>query len=110
MNEIIIPYKPREAFEEYHNSDKRFCLSIAHRRCGKTVARINKLIKAAVKCPLLNPRFGYLAPSYVQAKDIAWAYLKHYSAPITALGGRVNESELSVVLPHNNATIRLYGA
>ncbi len=107
---IVIPYKIRDVFLPYHKTDKRFVLSIAHRRAGKTVARINKLIKSAVECELLNPRFGYLAPSYVMAKDIAWAYLKHYSAPILALGGRVNESELSVVLPHNNATIRLYGA
>lgn len=110
MEEIELDYKPRDIFLPYHESVKRFCLTIAHRRCGKTVARINKLIRSAVDCPLLNPRFGYLAPSYVQAKDIAWAYLKYYSAPITALGGRINESELSVVLPHNNATIRLYGA
>lgn len=110
MEEIILDYSPRDVFLPYHESDRRFCLSIAHRRCGKTVARINKLIKSAVECELPNPRFGYLAPSFVQAKDIAWTYLKHYSAPITALGGRANESELSVVLPHNNATIRLYGA
>lgn len=110
METIEIPYKIRDIFLEYHKSPKRYALTIAHRRAGKTVARINRLIKAAVECELLNPRFGYLAPSYIQAKDIAWAYLKHYSASIIALGGRVNESELSVVLPHNNATIRLYGA
>jgi phage terminase large subunit len=110
MGRIIIPYKPREAFIPYHESDKRFCLTVAHRRCGKTVARINKLIRKAIECTLPNPRFGYLAPFYVQAKDIAWNYLKHYSAPLLEYGGKVNEAELSVVLPHNNATIRLYGA
>lgn len=108
--EIVIPYRPRDAFRDYHESDKRYSLTVAHRRAGKTVARINKLIRKAAECELLNPRFGYLAPFYVQAKDIAWVYLKHYSAPITALGGRTNESELSVILPHNNALIKLYGA
>lgn len=107
---IEIPYTPREVFRPYHSSDKRFSLTVAHRRAGKTVARINKLIKAAVTCEKPNPRFGYLAPYYVQAKDIAWAYLKQYSAPILEIGGRINESELSVTLGHNNATIRLYGA
>lgn len=110
MGKIIIPYKPREAFADYHESDKRWGVTVAHRRAGKTVARVNKLIRKAVECDRLNPRFAYLAPFYVQAKDIAWLYLKHYSAPLVDLGGRVNESELSVVLPHNNATIRLYGA
>lgn len=110
MTDIIIPYKPREAFVPYHETTKRFSLTVAHRRAGKTVARINKLIKKAVECDKLNPRFGYLAPYYVQAKDIAWVYLKHYCAPLIDLGGKVNESELTVTLPHNNAIIKLYGA
>lgn len=110
MNEIIIPYKPRDVFRAYHASLKRFSVTVAHRRAGKTVARINKLIKKAVQCVLPNPRFGYLAPFYVQAKDIAWLYLKQYASPLLELGGRVNESELSITLPHNDATIKLYGA
>ena len=61
-------------------------------------------------CELPNPRFRYLAPYYVQAKDIAWMYLKHYSAPLIAIGGKVNESELSITYPHNGAQIKLYGA
>lgn len=110
MGKIVIPYKPREAFLPYHTNNKRFSLTVAHRRAGKTVARINKLIKDAINCDKLNPRFGYLAPYYVQAKDIAWLYLKHYSAPLLAYGGKVNESELSITFPHNNAIIKLYGA
>lgn len=107
---VTIPYSPRSAFLPYHASDKRFAGTVAHRRCGKTVARINKLIKKAAICQLERPRFGYLAPTYVQAKDIAWEYLKHYAAPITAMGSKPNESELSIVLPHNGAVIKLYGA
>lgn len=107
---IEIPYSPRDAFKSYHANQKRYSVTVAHRRAGKTVARINKLIRAAVTCEKPSPRFGYLAPYYIQAKDIAWAYLKEYSAPILAMGGRVNESELSVNFAHNNATIRLYGA
>ena len=107
---VLIPYSPRSAFLPYHESTKRFAGSVAHRRAGKTVARINKIVKAAALCTKDRPRFGYLAPSFVQAKDIAWLYLKHYTAPIIAMGGKVNESELSIVMPHNGATIRLYGA
>lgn len=108
--EIIIPYKPREAFRPYHDNDKRYSLTVAHRRAGKTVARINRLIKAAALCEKESPRFGYLAPFYIQAKDIAWNYLKQYCAPILDVGGKVNESELSVIFGHNGAQIRLYGA
>lgn len=110
MADIVIPYKPRDIFKSYHATDKRFVLTVAHRRAGKTVARINKLIRKAIECTKENPRFGYLAPYYVQAKDIAWLYLKHYSAPLIALGGKINESELTVTFPHNNAIVKLYGA
>ena len=112
--DVVVPYKPRSAFIPYHLASQRFSVSVAHRRAGKTVARINKLVKAASLCEKPDPRFGYLAPYFVQAKDIAWNYLKHYSSPIlnieTDTKSKKNESELSIVLPHNNATIRLYGA
>lgn len=111
---VTIPYTPRSAFIPYHQADIRLALSVAHRRAGKTVARINKLIRAAATCDKPDPRFGYLAPFFVQAKDIAWNYLKHYSAPILDVPGpfraKRNESELSIVMPHNNAVVRLYGA
>lgn len=109
MTAVVIPYRPRQAFAAYHANTKRFSVTVAHRRAGKTVARINKLIKAAITCPLENARFGYLAPFFVQAKDIAWLYLKHYAASLLALGGKINESELSITLP-NGAMVRLYGA
>jgi phage terminase large subunit len=111
---VTIPYTPRSAFLPYHAAMERFAMSVAHRRAGKTVARVNKLIRAAATCEKENPRFGYLAPYFVQAKDIAWAYLKHYSRPVMDVRGpfkaKKNESELSITLPHNNAVIRLYGA
>lgn len=111
VRRVEIPYAPREAFKPYHESGKRFGLTVAHRRCGKTVARVNKLIRAAVSELKERPRFGYLAPTFVQAKDIAWAYLKHYAWPaIESTGGTTNESELSVTFGHNGAVVRLYGA
>ena len=110
VKRIVVNYKPRAPLEPYHESDKRYSLTVAHRRAGKTVARINKLIRKAAECSLMNPRFGYLAPYYIQAKDIAWNYLKEYAAPILEHGGKVNESELSLTFAHNGATIRLYGA
>ena len=109
MSQIIrVPYRIRDIFRPYHAMDKRYALTIAHRRAGKTVARINRLVRAAVECQLQDPRFGYLAPSFVMAKDIAWLYLKRYAPQLPGL--KINESELAVVIPHNNATIRLYGA
>lgn len=105
---IVIPYSPRDCFKPYHNNLKRNAVTIAHRRCGKTVARINRIIRAAV-CGPPDGRYGYLGPTYVQAKDIAWGYLKHYTAPLMEHGGTKNEAELSVTLP-GGQIIRLYGA
>lgn len=112
MPKLIIPYKPRDQFQEYHENLKRFAVSVCHRRAGKTVARINRLIKAAVLTERTYPpgRFGYLAPFRNQAKKIAWLYLKHYAHPLIQHGGKVNESELTVTMPHNGATVELYGA
>lgn len=80
---------------------------MCHRRAGKTVATINDIVKRAIECRRPAPRYAYLAPLHRQAKDIAWDYLKRYTAPIP--GREVNESELRVDLP-GDRRIRLYGA
>jgi phage terminase large subunit len=109
LAEIIIPYRPRPQFIPYHDRKERFAKIVAHRRFGKTVGCINDKIRAALSNTreYPPPRYAYVAPTYTQAKDIAWSYLKHYSAPIPGL--KVSESELWVEYP-NGARIRLYGA
>lgn len=74
---------------------------------GKTVATVADLIDATLRTPHPNPRGAYVAPTFVQAKDVAWEYLKRFSAPIP--GVQFNESELRVDYP-TGARIRLYGA
>jgi phage terminase large subunit len=64
------------------------------------------LVIGALKCSLPNPRFAYVAPQLNQAKDIAWVYLKEYTA---FLRPRINESELWVEIP-GGKRIRIYGA
>jgi hypothetical protein len=107
--QIVIPYLPRQQFEPYHARTERFAKIVAHRRFGKTVGCINDKIKAALTNPRQYPppRYSYVAPTYTQAKDIAWGYLKHYSAPIPGI--KISESELWVEYP-NQARVRLYGA
>lgn len=100
------PYKPRPLSLEFHARSQRFAVMVMHRRFGKTVMCINDLIDKAMQCHLPMPRYSYIAPLYKQAKDVAWNYLKYYSAPVA---DKVMESELSVLLK-NGATVRLYGA
>lgn len=106
---VEIPYSPRAQFNQYHARPQRWAAIVAHRRCGKTVATINDLIKRALENQQEEPRYAYIAPYYIQAKDIAWNYLKRYTFPLLEYGGQVNESELAVTLP-TGARIRLYGA
>lgn len=106
MVELISPYEVREQFMPLHDRKTRWFIGVAHRRAGKTVADINELVIGATKCQLPNPRFAYVAPQLNQAKDIAWVYLKEYTA---FLSPKINESELWVELP-GGARIRIYGA
>lgn len=95
MTEIVIPYEPREQQEEIHHAieQHRFTVVVAHRRMGKSVAAINHLIKAAIECDKPNPRFAYIAPTYSQAKRVAWDYLLEYTRPLNATA---NIAELRV--------------
>ncbi len=99
---------PREQFVPYLTRDKRWSSIVAHRRAGKTVACVMDLIKKAVEHKGREPRFAYICPTYTQAKDIAWSYLKEYTSAIPGMDK--SETELSVTFPHNKARIRLYGA
>jgi hypothetical protein len=106
-NQVDLGYRPRAAFLPYHTSPKRWACIVAHRRAGKTIATINHLIDRAIRAMGQDPRFAYVAPTFAQAKDIAWTYLKRYTGPIP--GVQASETELRVDLP-NGARVRLYGA
>ena len=105
--DLVSPYEPRAHFLPLHKRTTRWFVGVTHRRAGKTVANINELIMGACANWRYRGRFAYIAPQLNQAKEIAWTYLKDYTAFIP--GRRVNESELRVELP-GGAQIRLYGA
>ena len=99
---VQIPYTPRPLQAELHkNLDKyRFAVLSCHRRFGKSVAIINHLIRAALTHKLKNPRFAYIAPTYKQAKSIAWDYLKMFAGAIP--GAKFHETELRCDLPNGS--------
>jgi phage terminase large subunit len=108
MAEVIeIAYKPREQQLAIHElmDSKRFGVVVAHRRMGKTVSAINHLIKDAILNQKEAPRYAYIAPTYGQAKRVAWDYLVKYADP---LGGTSNISELRV--DFWGRRIQLYGS
>jgi len=108
MGEVIeIPYKPREHQLKIHEllDGNRFAVVVAHRRFGKTVAALNHIIREAVLNEQETPRYAYIAPTYGQAKRVAWDYLVKYTTP---LGGTNNISELRV--DFWGRRIQLYGS
>jgi hypothetical protein len=106
-NEIDLGYRPRPPQLDIHNAanTNRFTVVVAHRRMGKTVSAIMHLIDAALNNEQKDPRYAYIAPTYAQAKRVAFDYLVEYTRP---LGAKVNIAELRV--DFLGKRISLYGS
>jgi hypothetical protein len=106
-NPIDLGYKPRLPQKEIHKAvrENRFVVVVAHRRMGKTVSAIVQLIHSALQNKDKNPRYAYIAPTYSQAKRVAWDYLVEYTR---SLGGTANIAELRV--DFMGRRISLYGS
>lgn len=102
MMEAVLKLRPRQG--EVFLDDHRFLVLVAGRRWAKTTTLLMKLIfkKACQQRGL----YGYFAPTYKQAKLIAWNILKMLIPPHYRL--KINESELSILLA-NGSVIRLFG-
>ena len=100
-------YRPREQQRKIHEAvaGHRFVVVVAHRRMGKTVAALNQLIHCALNCEKPDPRFAYIAPTYGQAKRVAWDYLCNFTRPLEATH---NISELRA--DFYGRRIQLYGS
>ena len=107
VQRVIIPYKPRPAQLQIHEAvdQHRFVVGVAHRRMGKTVAALNQLIKSSLENGQQSPRYAYIAPTYGQAKRVAWDYLTHFVRPLNA---ETNITELRV--DFLGRRIQLYGS
>ena len=105
--EVDLGYRPRDPQLLIHEAveEHRFNVVVAHRRMGKTVSAINQLIHSALNCDKPNPRLAYIAPTYNQAKRVAWDYLLEYTRPLDA---KANIAELRV--DFMGVRISLYGA
>lgn len=103
--EVLI--EPRQQFAPYLRRQCRFACLVCHRRAGKTFSCLQDILARALTYQRPGPplRYGYIAPTRSQAKDITWGYLKNFTAPLP--GVNKNEAELSLCLP-NGAQIRLY--
>ena len=107
MAQVISNYRPRPPQIALHQRTQRFLVDVLHRRFGKTVYAINKLIQDALCCEYPEPRVYYACPLLKQAKRNAWPYVKLYTQAIP--GMRYNNSDLVATFP-NGATMELIGA
>lgn len=105
--ELCIEYSPRQWQLDFHNRTERWAVLVLHRRAWKTVSCVNELIRCAVEKEWI---YAYIAPTYKQAKNIAWDLLKNFLRPLQeARYVKFNESELKADFV-TGSRIQLFGA
>ncbi|WFS62440.1 terminase family protein [Pseudodesulfovibrio thermohalotolerans] len=103
-------YVPREHQARIEAELGRFSVLVCHRRFGKTVLSVNRLIRAAKATLRPDWRGAYIAPLYRQAKTVVWDELKRYCGQgRDECTVKFNETELRADF-ENGARIRLFGA
>ncbi|SFL44850.1 terminase large subunit domain-containing protein [Shimia aestuarii] len=102
---VQINFRPEQA--RLYSTAARFAVRVVHRRFGKTFQAIAELTADALTTQLGDWRGFYIAPTFKQAKRIAWDYIKQFTRDIPAI--QFNEQELRVDFP-NGARIQLLGA
>ncbi len=102
---IDTQFYPHLHQQTIRDNQSRFKIVVAGRRFGKTIFAINELIRYALENP--NSRNWYIAPTYRQAKEIAWKMLFE-NLPVELISSK-NEVELSIDLIQG-AEITLKGA
>lgn len=89
------------------NNDSRFKVVVAGRRFGKThLALYSAFLKALSR---KDQKIWFIAPTYRQAKNIAWTVLKKIVFDESRFVKKTNESELSIIF-FNDSKIELKGA
>lgn len=106
IKRVSTGYAPRPLQLEIHLAKQRFKVLNLHRRFGKTVLVINEQVDFLLKCKHKNPHGVYLAPTYGQAKRVAWDYYKEYCKNLPNV--EFKEGELKIVIPRENDKISIW--
>lgn len=105
VKKVSTGYTPRPLQAEIHRSLQRFNVLVLHRRFGKTVLSINEMVDRALRNNNKSPQYAYIAPTYGQAKRVAWEYVKDFTREIP--GAKANEADLRVDIPRPNKQDKL---
>jgi len=101
----VINFEIKEHLRPLFEDNSRHQVIVAHRRFGKTSYGIKKIILQAAEKP--GSRYWYVAPTYKQAKMIAWRMIQDYCPK--ELIAKKNESELYLTFV-NGSIIELKGS
>ncbi len=105
MRNTRAEFRLKRAQWQVFTSPKRFRVLVAGRRFGKTQLALHELLRAAAEKP--NAIAWYVAPTYRQAKRIAWSRLKELTRDDPA--HTICETDLSIHF-HGAGAIALRGA
>lgn len=100
LNFQLLPWQ-----QEVFNSETRFKVVAAGRRCGKSRLAATTLIIEALRCPP-GSAVLYVAPTNGQARQIIWNVLLELGKEVIA-GSHVNNQDITMV---NGAVIYVRGA
>ena len=104
---ISTGFTPRPLQATIYNELKRFNVLVLHRRFGKTVLSICEMIDRAFRNTKKNPQYAYVAPTYGQAKRVAWEYLKDFTRNIPVASPNEADLRIDIQRPESEDKIRL---
>lgn len=103
-------YVPRPWQSAFHAGfqGKKAAVLVCHRRSGKTVAVVAELIDRALYCKKNNPQYAYLAPTFSQAKKVAWQYFLDMVKDFPELEVHQQELRIRFRAAHGNGKVTIY--
>lgn len=108
IKEVSTGYTPRKYQAQLHREVRRFNVIICHRRFGKTIWAVNEKLDRALRNTHVNPQYAYIAPTYGQAKKIAWEVLKQYTRDIPGVEYHETELKCTIHRPASKDKITIY--
>jgi hypothetical protein len=88
--------------------NKKNAVLVCHRRSGKTVGVVAELVDRSVQCTKKNPQYAYLAPTFAQAKKVAWQYFIDMLKDFPGFEAHQQELRIRFTAPHGNGVVTIY--
>lgn len=107
-NVIDTGYKPRPWQNVFHKDSSRFKVLVVHRRAGKTVGSINDQVDHLLWLNNRQPQGVYVAPTYGQAKRIAWDIYKQFFKDIPGAEFKEGDLLFTVPRPHKGDVLKIW--